>query len=93
MASRTVRVMAQAVSRVVDSGTAPAVGTSRAVFLKPTMPLSAAGMRMDPPVSDPSPMNAAPVATDTPAPDEDPPGTRGAPGRAPNRLSQAAGVP
>ena len=93
MASRTVRVMAQAVSSVVDRGTAPVVGTRRAVFLKPTMPLRAAGIRMEPPVSDPSPMNAAPVATDTPAPEDEPPGTRGAPGRAPERASQAAGVP
>ena len=93
MASRTVRVMAQAVSSVVDRGTAPVVGTSRAVFLKPTMPLSAAGMRMEPPVSEPRATNAAPVATDTAAPDEEPPGTRGAPGSVPNRASSAAGVP
>ena len=43
----------------------PSVGTSRAVFLKPTMPHSAAGMRIEPPVSEPRPMKAAPVATDT----------------------------
>ena len=76
-ASRTLRVIAQAVSSVVDRGTAPSHGTSRAVLLKPTMPLSAAGMRMDPPVSDPRPMNAAPLATDTAAPEDEPPGTRG----------------
>ena len=75
--------MAQAVSRVVDSGTAPRVGTSRAVFLKPTMPFNAAGMRIDPPVSDPSPAKAAPVATLTPAPDDEPPGTRGMAGSPP----------
>ena len=69
------------------------VGTSRAVLLKPTTPLSAAGIRIDPPVSDPKPINAAPVATDTPAPEEEPPGTRGTPGRTPNRASHAAGVP
>src|SRR3990167_344502 len=92
-ASRTVRVRAQAVSSVVDSGTAPEVGTSRAVFLKPTMPLRAAGMRIEPPVSEPRPMKAAPVATDTAAPEDDPPGTRAGPSRAPKRPSQAAGVP
>ena len=32
-ASRTLRVMAQAVSSVVDSGTLPASGTSRCVLL------------------------------------------------------------
>ena len=85
--------MAQAVSRVVESGTAPAVGTRRAVFLKPTMPHKAAGMRIEPPVSEPRPMNAAPVATDTAAPEDEPPGTRGAPGSAPKRPSKAAGVP
>ena len=69
--------MAQTVSSVVDSGRAPWVGTRRAVLLKPTMPFRAAGMRMEPPVSLPRPMRAAPVATDTPAPDEEPPGMRG----------------
>jgi hypothetical protein len=76
-ASRTERVMAQTVSRVVDSGRAPSAGTSRAVLLKPTMPFSAAGMRIEPPVSEPSPMNAAPVATEMAAPEEEPPGMRG----------------
>jgi hypothetical protein len=74
MASRTERVRAHTVSSVVDRGSAPSVGTSRAVFLKPTMPLSAAGMRIEPPVSEPRPTKAAPVATDTAAPDDDPPG-------------------
>ena len=95
-ASRTERVMAQAVSSVVDSGTAPVVGTSRAVFLKPTMPFSAAGIRIEPPVSEPSPTNAAPVATDTAAPDEEPPGIWGAwglPTAVPVWASHAAGVP
>ncbi len=80
MASRTERVMAQTVSSVVESGSAPSAGTSRAVFLKPTMPFSAAGMRIEPPVSEPSPMNAAPLATEIAAPDDEPPGTRGVTG-------------
>ena len=54
MASRTERVIADTVSSVVDKGTAPSAGTSRAVLLKPTMPCSAAGMRIEPPVSEPS---------------------------------------
>ncbi len=77
MASRTDRVIAQTVSSVVDRGTVPSHGVSRAVFLKPTMPHSAAGMRIEPPVSEPRPMKAAPVATDTAAPDDEPPGMRG----------------
>jgi hypothetical protein len=95
MASRTLRVRAHTVSSVVDRGTAPAVGTRLAVFLKPTMPFRAAGIRIDPPVSEPSPMNAAPVATDTAAPDDEPPGTRGVSGLPTGRScrpSQAAGV-
>jgi hypothetical protein len=89
MASRTERVMAHTVSSVVDSGSAPCVGTRRAVFLKPTTPLSAAGMRMEPPVSEPRPTKAAPVATDTAAPEDDPPGTRAGPTSVPKRPSWA----
>lgn len=69
--------MAQTVSSVVESGSAPSVGTSRAVLLKPTIPFSAAGMRIEPPVSEPRPMKAAPVATEIAAPDDEPPGMRG----------------
>ena len=76
-ASRTERVIAQAVSSVVESGIAPSVGVRRAVFLKPTKPCSAAGMRIDPPVSEPSAAQAAPVATETAPPEVEPPGMRG----------------
>ena len=76
MASRTDRVSAPTESSVLDSGTVPAVGTVRAVGLNPTTPHKAAGMRSEPPVSDPSPINAAPVATDTAAPLDEPPGMR-----------------
>ena len=88
--------MAQIVSMVVDKGTAPKVGTWRAVFLNPTKPLRAAGMRMEPPVSEPMPMKAAPVATETAAPEDDPPGTWPLPWLMtafPVLASQAAGVP
>ncbi len=88
MASPTDRVIAQTVSSVVDRGSAPAVGVSRAVFLKPTTPHRAAGMRIEPPVSEPSPTKAAPVATETAAPEEEPPGMRGVAGSA-----GLAGVP
>ena len=69
--------MAHTVSMVVDKGTVPCVGTRLAVFLKPTMPFKAAGILIEPPVSEPRPMNAAAVATDTAAPEEEPPGTKG----------------
>ena len=57
--------------RAVESASA------RAVFLKPTRPCSAAGMRIEPPVSEPSAAQAAPVATETAPPDVEPPGMRG----------------
>ena len=81
---------------VVDKGTAPCVETRLAVFLKPTKPLSAAGIRIEPPVSEPSAMNTAPVATETAAPEEEPPGTRASPAASTRWsvvASQAAGVP
>ena len=55
------RVIAHTVSSVVDSGTVPSSGVSRCVFLKPTRPCSAAGMRIEPPVSEPSAASAAPA--------------------------------
>lgn len=42
------------VSRVVDSATAPEVGMRPSVVLRPTTPLTEAGMRTLPPVSDPT---------------------------------------
>jgi hypothetical protein len=42
----------------------------------PTTPQSAAGWRIDPPVSDPSPIGANPAATATALPPDEPPGTR-----------------
>ena len=53
-------------------------------------------MRMDPPVSDPKPMKAAPVATETAAPEEEPPGAWAFPWLKTGvfvSASQAAGVP
>jgi hypothetical protein len=44
--------------------------------LKPTTPLSAAGMRTEPPVSLPMEISLVPSATDTPAPEDEPPGIR-----------------
>ena len=59
---------------------APQIGVSLAVFLNPTRPCSAAGMRIDPPVSEPSAAHAAPQATDTEPPEVEPPGMRMAQG-------------
>ncbi len=42
------------------------------------MPFTEAGMRTEPPVSEPSAAAARPEATATPEPDEEPPGTRAA---------------
>ena len=44
--------------------------------LKPTMPQSAAGMRVEPPVSLPIAISHMPSATATAPPDDEPPGTR-----------------
>src|SRR4051812_14906960 len=41
------------------------------------MPHRAAGTRIEPPGSGPRPMKEEPLATETAAPEEDPPGTRG----------------
>ena len=63
-------------SSVVDSGVAPSRDTRNWVGLNPGMPHNAAGMRTEPPVSVPSAATAMPSATDTAAPDDEPPGTR-----------------
>jgi hypothetical protein len=84
-------VIAQAVSSVVDSGIQPPVGVNRAVFLKPTSPCSAAGMRIEPPVSEPSAAHAAPLATLTAPPEVEPPGMRGSASSA--AVAVLAGVP
>src|SRR6185369_7884475 len=46
------------------------------VGFMPTTPHSAAGWRIEPPVSDPMPSGAKPAATATAEPPLDPPGTR-----------------
>ena len=63
-------------SRLGESGKAPSSGTRRAVGLNPTTPLRAAGMRAEPPVSLPMEISLVPSATETPAPDDEPPGMR-----------------
>ena len=63
-------------SSEVESGMTLSIGTRRAVGLNPVMPQSAAGIRTEPPVSVPRAATAMRSATDTAAPDDDPPGTR-----------------
>ncbi len=75
-ASAALRVIGPIVSSVVDSGNAPSVLTSPPLVFSPVMPLSAAGMRTEPPVSEPIAAGASPAATATPDPLDDPPGTR-----------------
>ncbi|MNF03297.1 hypothetical protein D3C80_2025860 [compost metagenome] len=63
-------------SREKDSGKAPSRLTRAWVGLKPVTPLSAEGMRMEPPVSEPMAISHRPRASATPAPADDPPGMR-----------------
>ena len=53
--SATLRVIGPAVSRVCEIGTMPACDQRPVVGRRPTIPHSAAGMRTDPPVSEPIP--------------------------------------
>ena len=52
------------------------MSTRRAVDFQPVSPQKEAGIRQEPPVSVPSPTALIPVATDTAAPEEEPPGIR-----------------
>src|SRR5690554_5750337 len=63
-------------SRECDNGITPSEGIRSAVGLKPVIPQKAEGIRMEPPVSVPMAATAMPSATDTPAPDDEPPGMR-----------------
>src|SRR5688572_30043303 len=82
----TVGAMGPTESSVGERGKAPDSGTRCAVGLKPAKPQKAAGMRSEPPVSDPRVAAAMPSATDTAPPEAEPPGilpaarSHGAPG-------------
>ena len=56
--SATVRAISPTVSNEGDSGKTPRVGTAPYAGLKPTVPQQAEGIRIDPPVSVPSPIVA-----------------------------------
>ena len=80
--SLTDRAITPTESSVVERGSTPSRDTASAVGLNPVNPHSAAGIRMEPPVSVPMATGAMPSATDTAAPDDEPPGIRRSPGNA-----------
>ena len=75
-ASRTQRAIGPTTSRIDESGTTPALGTSAWVGLMPTNPWAEAGFWIEPPVSSASPSTAIEAATAVAVPDELAPGTR-----------------
>lgn len=72
----TSRASGPTVSMLGASGHTPASGIRPPVVFRPATPQQAAGMRTEPPVSDPKATSASPVATATADPLDDPPGTR-----------------
>ena len=60
------------------NATTPQRGTRPYVGFMPTAPVSAAGWRIEPPVSVPSENRTSPAATATADPPDEPPGTRSA---------------
>ena len=75
-ASATVRVIGPTVSSDADSGSTPRLLTRPYVGFRPTMPQKAAGMRMEPPVSEPSVAAQRLAAMAAPEPPLDPPVTQ-----------------
>ncbi len=75
-ASATVPAKGPIWSRELAKATRPYRDTAPYVGLTPTTPHSAAGWRIDPPVSEPSASGAKPAATAAALPPEEPPGTR-----------------
>ena len=74
--SSTVRVSGPTVSSEKESGIAPARETRPYVGLIAEVPQKAAGSRIEPPVSEPSPAKLARAATEAAVPAEEPPGMR-----------------
>src|SRR6185437_4646652 len=71
--SAALRAKAPTVSRVGESGIAPVTGTKPYVGFQAVTPQQCAGMRREPPVSDPSATTTDPLATAAAEPDEEPP--------------------
>ena len=70
--SGTVRAIGPATGRPDQPNTRFSPGTSPGVGRKPTMPLKAAGLRKEPPVSLPLAIGTMPVASATAEPPDDP---------------------
>ena len=75
-ASRTLRAIGPKQVRVGQPASQGCVGTAPCVGLWPTRPQNAAGMRIEPPVSEPSESGPSRAATAAPAPPDEPPGVR-----------------
>ncbi len=58
------------------TGNWPVLGTRPGEGLSPNTPLKNAGMRIDPPMSAPSPSGEPPVPTTAPSPPDEPPAVR-----------------
>src|SRR5215471_1246354 len=71
--SAALRPSRPTVSRLGASGIAPCAGTARCVGFHAVTPQACAGMRRDPPVSDPSATTTEPLATAAAEPEDDPP--------------------
>src|SRR6185312_299524 len=71
--SEALRARIPTVSSVGASAMAPATGTAPQVGFQPVMPQQCAGIRSDPPVSEPSAKTTAPLATAAAEPDDEPP--------------------
>src|SRR5437870_4717204 len=71
--SSAVRASGPTVSSVNESGIALARLTRPLVGLKPVTPQKCAGMRIEPPVSDPSAAGTSRAATAEPEPEDEPP--------------------
>ena len=74
--SAALRASSPTVSSVGASGIAPRNGTRPLVGFHAVTPQAWAGMRSDPPVSDPSAATSAPPATAAADPDDEPPETK-----------------
>ncbi len=76
MRPATSRAIGPTLSMLGASGHTPVSGIRPQVVFRPAIPQQAAGMRIDPPVSEPYETSASPLATATAEPLEEPPGTR-----------------
>ena len=72
----TLVAIGPAASNDFDSGKTPSGDMRVVVGLNPTIPQNAAGVRVDPPVSDPIDAAAIWSLIETALPDDDPPATR-----------------